>query len=167
MVLRKAGEEAEDAASEGLLTAAAIVRIMCLWRSPVPRPDSLTRKMRRVSALKFAYPRHAAGAWSAQHLADGPRGLNPPLLLPAAHLRPAHVRRPPPATAIAAVRHGPGAGVWRVVATVLRPSGRGAAARCEENLDCDASAFPEHVFAENIQPGGVYRSLTFLISSEG
>ena len=26
MVLRKAGEEAEDAASEGLLTAAAIVR---------------------------------------------------------------------------------------------------------------------------------------------
>ena len=27
MVLRKAGEEAEDAASEGLLTAAAIVRI--------------------------------------------------------------------------------------------------------------------------------------------
>ena len=34
MVLRKAGEEAEDAANEGLLTAAAIVRLIPTFGLP-------------------------------------------------------------------------------------------------------------------------------------
>ena len=40
MVLRKAGEEAEDAASEGLLTAAAIVRSPLRASFRLPATDS-------------------------------------------------------------------------------------------------------------------------------